>query len=364
MKPTKNASAQAENSVEITGESVRVEDTSEVTEPDLNEGVTKETDVTDSAKESEAGNEDSSKKEESEKKDEPETKKDESEEKDKSEMKKDESEEKDKSEVKKDMSEEKKEIAQEEKTGKKDQEEVSGVTVERKQRKSRYFLMLVRELPDGTMTQHTISSAIVEAVTIALFVMILFGACRLIYNSVVMKKMDKEMIDQIVQLNNLVDENESLAVENSTLNSKITVLSETVSKLVADEDIRTMEESENALPKGFPLSGAGNMMEAMDGEEPILEFSTSVGLNVISTGSGTVISADVDPKYGFKVIVDHGNGFCSVYRNSGAPLVRNGDTIEKGHPIFNIGEDNLDFGYQISQDEVFINPMDMLEING
>ena len=230
-------------------------------------------------------------------------------------------------------------------------------------RKSKYALLLVTEKDDGTMKQYTISPTLVEVMAAILFLLIVAVTCKFVYDSITLKDARKEIVDQIVTINNLTDENEALTVENSTLTSKITVLSETVSKKAATEDALSLETVENALPKGFPLSGSATMKEAEEGD-PMLIFSASQGVNVITTGTGVVVSVDADETYGTKIIIDHGNGYQSVYRNNGTALVKNGEELGKGYILFTVGEENQELGYQIMKDEEYIDPMLMTDING
>ena len=213
------------------------------------------------------------------------------------------------------------------------------------------------------MKQYTISPTLVEVMAAILFLLIVAVTCKFVYDSITLKDARKEIVDQIVTINNLTDENEALTVENSTLTSKITVLSETVSKKAATEDALSLETVENALPKGFPLSGSATMKEAEEGD-PMLIFSASQGVNVITTGTGVVVSVDADETYGTKIIIDHGNGYQSVYRNNGTALVKNGEELGKGYILFTVGEENQELGYQIMKDEEYIDPMLMIDING
>lgn len=229
-------------------------------------------------------------------------------------------------------------------------------------RRNKYALLLVTE-KDGVMKQHAISQAVVELIAAALFVVVVAVTCKFVYDSITLKDAREEIVEQIVTINNLTDENEALAVENATLTSKITVLSETVSQKAATEDATMQETVENALPKGFPLSGSATMQEAEEGD-PMLIFSASQGVNVVTTGTGTVISVDADETYGTKVIIDHGNGYQSVYRNGGTALVKNGEELGKGYILFSVEEDNQELGYQIMKSEEYIDPMLMIDING
>lgn len=230
-------------------------------------------------------------------------------------------------------------------------------------RKSKFALLLVTEKEDGTIKQHHISSTVVEVAAAILFVIFVAVICKFVYDTITIKDARKEIVNQIVTINSLTDENEALSVENSTLNSKIAVLSETVSKKAATEDALSQETIENALPKGFPLSGSATMKESEDGD-PMLIFTASSGINIITTGTGTVVSVDADEVYGARIVIDHENGYKSVYRNNGTPLVKNGEELGKGYILFSIGEDNQELGYQIMKDDQYIDPMLLIDING
>ena len=181
--------------------------------------------------------------------------------------------------------------------------------------------------------------------------------------SIRIKDIRQELINQIVTINDLTDENEALTMENSTLSSKVTVLSEAVSKKTEAEEAMTQEAIESALPKGFPLSGSAVMTEASEGN-PMLIFSAQAGINVLTTGTGTVVSVDADETYGNKVIIDHGNGYQSIYRNGGTVLVKSGEVLGKGYILFRIGKDNQELGYQIMENDEYIDPMTLIDING
>lgn len=230
-------------------------------------------------------------------------------------------------------------------------------------RKTKFALLLVTEKEDGTIRQHTIGSALVEFAAAILFLLIVAVICKFVYDSITIKDARKEIVNQIVTINNLTDENEALSVENATLSSKVTVLSETVSKKAASEDALSQETVENALPKGFPLSGSATMKEAEEGD-PMLIFTAAAGVNVVTTGTGTVVSASADETYGTKIVIDHGNGYLSIYRNNGTPLVKSGETLGKGYILFSVGEDNQELGYQIMKDDAYIDPMTLIDING
>lgn len=230
-------------------------------------------------------------------------------------------------------------------------------------RKNKFTLQLITEDETGFIHRRKINSTAVIMAAALLFLLAVAAVCGLIYNLIALRDARKQIIDQIITINNLTDENEALTVENSTLSSKVAVLSETVSMKVETEDAISQEIVENAIPKGFPMSGSATMKEAGEGD-PMLVFTADQGVNVITTGTGTVLSVDMDAEYGTRIVVDHGNGYQSIYRNKGTALVKTGEELGKGYILFTVGEDNQELGYQIMKDEEYIDPMVLIEING
>ena len=97
---------------------------------------------------------------------------------------------------------------------------------------------------------------------------------------------------------------------------------------------------------------------------PMVLFTAAEGSSIIASGTGTVTSVTTDTKFGNSVTIDHGNGYVSIYRNGSDPLVSEGASIDKGNIIFVVGGDNLKLGYQIMKDDKFIDPEDLIEIDG
>ena len=230
-------------------------------------------------------------------------------------------------------------------------------------RQGKYSLVLVIQEESGMIRRRNISSAVVEVTAAIVFILTVVVICKFIYDEITIRNARREIVEQIVAINDLTDENEALTMENSTLSSKVTVLSGTVSQKAEVEDAILQETIENALPKGFPLSGSSTMTEAKEGD-PMLVFTASSGVNVLTSGTGTVVSVDKDEVYGTRIVLDHGNGYQSVYRNNGTALVKNGEALGKGYILFTVGEDNRELGYQIMQNDEYIDPLILIDING
>ncbi|MBQ7775218.1 MAG: M23 family metallopeptidase [Lachnospiraceae bacterium] len=158
-------------------------------------------------------------------------------------------------------------------------------------------------------------------------------------------------------------ENKAYQLEIDELNNKLTVMSDTINQKV--EEVNELNAQWDVLyePTTLPLTGAASIEEVAEGE-PLCKFTASEGALVVATANGMVTSIVEEPEYGYKVTVDHDNGYVTIYRNKAVPKVKQGEPVMRGVAIFVVGEDNLTLGYQITKDGSYINPMEMMEIEG
>lgn len=191
----------------------------------------------------------------------------------------------------------------------------------------------------------------------------------------------------------LEEEKAELEAENETLNEKVQILSETVNQKVQAEKEEAALLEELCIPTDFPLTGSAQVEETttqavrntdegaaddeqaeedaqtVEGEEPaedrpICIFTAAEGATAVAAGNGTVAEVTEDPEYGHRIVIDHGNGYQSIYLNQGDPKVKEGDSISRGVTLYVIGSDNTTMGYQITKDGSYINPMEIIAISG
>jgi murein DD-endopeptidase MepM/ murein hydrolase activator NlpD len=105
------------------------------------------------------------------------------------------------------------------------------------------------------------------------------------------------------------------------------------------------------------IPGATTYHEAID-------IANGYGTAIYASDGGTVTHSGWGGGLGYRIIIDHGNGYRSIYRNAGKVLVKEGEVLGKGYILFSIGKDNTDLGYQITQDEEYIDPMTIINIDG
>jgi len=88
------------------------------------------------------------------------------------------------------------------------------------------------------------------------------------------------------------------------------------------------------------------------------------GNSIVASGAGTVLSITTGSSYLHCVKIYHGNGYVSIYRNDGEVMVKEGDELVRGSILYVIGEENAELGYQIMYNEKYMEPMELINIDG
>jgi Membrane proteins related to metalloendopeptidases len=129
-------------------------------------------------------------------------------------------------------------------------------------------------------------------------------------------------------------------------------------------------------PLGLPYQGAitstfghrenpfgGNDIETHKG----LDIQGPLGAQVKAMAKGTVTFAGTKGGFGNCIILNHGNGFETLYGHLSKILVREGEQIDIGEQIGNIGSTGRSTGphlhYEIHKDGQKINPQSFLNLN-
>lgn len=259
-------------------------------------------------------------------------------------------------------------------------------------KKVNHLILFTTDAVDSKVKQIRLTPFKFTALVVLLCVIIgVISGCLIFSSSYIRQNLQlaKETHSKIVALE---EEKEQMIAENEALNEKVAILSETVNQKVQAEQEQEAMQEEMKLPTDFPLTGSAQVEETtigavreadleeagieirdfdeeeetVDPEEnlPVCIFTASIDTTAVASGNGTVIEISDDADFGYRVVVDHGNGYQSVYLNKGTPVVKVGDAINRGVTIFAIGDDNTRFGYQIIQDGAYINPMEMIAISG
>ena len=98
----------------------------------------------------------------------------------------------------------------------------------------------------------------------------------------------------------------------------------------------------DAIPSIWPtdgyISSGFGYRDYPDSEfHPGLDIVNDYGAPVYATASGVVEEAGWDSGYGYKIVIDHGNGYQTWYAHNSRMLVSVGDTVRKGEQIAEVG---------------------------
>ncbi len=151
--------------------------------------------------------------------------------------------------------------------------------------------------------------------------------------------------------------------EIAALNDKLTILSETVNLNVAEIQNLTEALDRYTSPILLPLTGSATI-EVPNEEEPKCVFYAADGALIIAAANGVVSELTEDSELGYKVVIEHEDGYRTVYFNAGEPKVKVGDEVRQGATLFVVETINSKLVYQIEINGVYVNPMDVMQISG
>ena len=79
-----------------------------------------------------------------------------------------------------------------------------------------------------------------------------------------------------------------------------------------------------------PFTGQWTMHEGVD-------FLADAGAPIVAAASGVVVFAGFHPQYGYAIDIDHGNDLVTRYAHSSRLLVKEGDVVQRGRKIAEVG---------------------------
>lgn len=134
---------------------------------------------------------------------------------------------------------------------------------------------------------------------------------------------------------------------------------------------KVIDENSFILPVDGKIIKEFSMNELVY-SETLQEWTTHRGIDieadkttvVKASSSGTVKSIKQDPRYGLSVIIEHSNGFTSVYSSLlSSEFVKEGEKVEQGQSIGTVGNsavfessDGSHLHFEILKDGEYVNP--------
>lgn len=247
---------------------------------------------------------------------------------------------------------------------------MQGAQKGKRKRKTNYTLMLFVDSKEGRIRQMGIGPTLIESVSVTVLAVIVvllllcFGFKHRINTLEAERAADMETIEgQAADILKLQEENADLIDLREELTDKVIILSDTINMKVEAEEEQEQVRAQTHMPVGFPMSASASLEESA-GEDPMVKLNGTAGNSIIASADGTVVSITTDSSYLHCIKIDHGNGYNSIYRNDGDVMIKEGDEVVRGAILYVIGEDNTELGYQITYDDKYIDPMDLINIDG
>lgn len=245
---------------------------------------------------------------------------------------------------------------------------------QKQKQKTNHVVIVTSDAADASVKQFRIKSWMIWLVVVIICILIGAGLGYVVYEEQIWDAANEKMNEYKETVKDLEDQlaaQEEQAAADKTayekeitqLNDKLTIMSDTINQKVEEVNALTEQMNVQYNPTLLPLTGGATIEEISEGD-PMCLFNAEEGALVVATASGTVTEIVEEPEYGYKVSIDHGNGYVTIYRNQDEPKVKQGETVMRGVTIFIIDVDNLKLGYQITRDGAYINPMEMMEIEG
>lgn len=95
-----------------------------------------------------------------------------------------------------------------------------------------------------------------------------------------------------------------------------------------------------------------------------LDIGCEYGTDIVAAEAGTVIISEYNSGCGNYVMIDHGNGVCTVYMHNSQLVVGVGQSVEKGQVIAKAGSTGISTGthchFGVRINGTYVNPRDYL----
>jgi murein DD-endopeptidase MepM/ murein hydrolase activator NlpD len=90
-----------------------------------------------------------------------------------------------------------------------------------------------------------------------------------------------------------------------------------------------------SIPTGWPLTERGFVTQGLldTGDHPGVDIAVPTDSYVRASGAGTVVDVGEDPVYGYFVVLDHGEGYTSIYGHASLTLVTRGQRVRRNEVI-------------------------------
>ena len=175
---------------------------------------------------------------------------------------------------------------------------------------------------------------------------------------------------QEVLIQQLQEENDTLARENTTLTSENKALLAAARTVMGTEDgeAENVDDSEEdpAYPSRYPYSEMSVVAEKYSDDHPYVSIDVQADGEIVAAGDGTILSIGSDDNYPLIIEIEHGNGYRTRYMFSQDAnlLQEEGTQVQAGAALASVEIQNAQLDYQVIYEENPIDPMIVIEAKG
>jgi len=127
--------------------------------------------------------------------------------------------------------------------------------------------------------------------------------------------------------------------------------------------------ADDYLPSSWPLTEAGFVTQALTegegGDHPGLDIAIPTHSYIRAAGAGRVLRIGEDPIYGWFVVIEHGEGYQTVYAHASMILVDRGQTVRRKEVIALTGSSGRSTAphlhFEILLDGIPVDPLSMVQ---
>lgn len=127
--------------------------------------------------------------------------------------------------------------------------------------------------------------------------------------------------------------------------------------------------ADDYLPRSWPLTEAGfvtqPLIEGEAGDHPGLDIAVPTHSYVRASGAGRALRIGDDPVYGLFVVLEHGEGYQTVYAHTSLILVERGQSVRRNEVIALTGSSGRSTAphlhFEILLDGIPVDPVSMVQ---
>ena len=164
-----------------------------------------------------------------------------------------------------------------------------------------------------------------------------------------------ELSSAVEVLNTSFNINEQFRLELKKSNKELEVFVDAIPTLVP-------AQGKISSPFGMRKHPIKKVKKAHTG----VDLSASKGDPILSSASGVVEYSDYSNGYGYNVIIDHKNGYKTLYGHASKLLVKKGDLVKKGQTIALVGSTGVSTGphlhFEIRIDNIPVVPTEYIDL--